>query len=143
MGFLSDLFKKGEAPDTPCANEVLGSMKWSEEDEAWLGEFNSARFSLAYEGMKQPSAMLVTYAREVLNDRQWLASSLADAKGRAKRQYGDFYFSEIDSLSIGRIHFYIHKGQRRIIAELDGGKDDRLWRIEYADRDCEGIGFDR
>ena len=143
MGFLSNLFKKGEEPVTPCSDEVLGGMQWSEDDESWFGEFRGAQFAIAYDGAASPSGHLIAYAREVLADRQWLESSLADAKTEAKQAYGDFYQSEIDSLTFGRIHFYIHKGKRRIIADLEGGKDDRLWRIEYGDRHCEGIGFDR
>jgi len=143
MGFFANLFKKGEDPDKLCSDELLGLMKWSEDDEAWFGEYNGAKFSVAYDGLQKPSVEVVAYAREVLGDPGWLASTLAEAKSAAKRERGDFYHSEIDSLSFGEIHFYLHQGKRRIIAHLDGGKDDRSWRIEYADRHCEGIGFDR
>ncbi len=143
MGFLSNLFKKGEDPDKSCSDEVLGLMAWSEDDAAWLGDLKGTRFSVSYECTKHPSDTVVGYAREILSDPGWLASTLAEAKGRAKQRYGDFYFPEIDSLSFGRIHFYLHEGQRRIIADLDGGKDERLWRIEYGERRCEGIGCDR
>jgi len=143
MGFLSELFKKGEDPDNSWSDEVLGLMEWSEDDEAWFGEFKGTKFSVAYERMKRPSDTVVAYAREVLSDPSWLASSLAGAKSRAKEAHDDFYFSEIDSLSFGRIHFYLHEEKRRILADLHGGKDDRLWRIEYSERRCEGIGFDR
>lgn len=124
-------------------DDVLGSMQWSEDDESWCGEFDGARFAVTYDGAASPSETLISYAREVLADRRWLDTSLADAKEQARQTYGDFYTTEINSLTFGRIDFYTHKGGRRIIADLDGGRDDRLWRIEYADRHCEGIGFDR
>ena len=143
MGLFSDLFKKGEDPEQLCTDDVLGPMTWSEDDEAWFGDHNGRKFSLAYEWTKRPPDSLVTYAREVLHDADWLASSLAGAKERAKKECGDAYVAEIDALSLGRIHFYLHKGKRRIIANIDGGKDDRCWRIEYDDRTCEGMGFDR
>jgi hypothetical protein len=142
MGFFSDLFKKGEDPERLCTDAVLGPMKWSDDDEAWFGEHNGRKFSLAYEWTKTPPDALVTYAREALHDTDWLASSFTAAKERAKEERGAPYAAEVDSLSFGRIHFYLHKGKRRIIADLDGGKDDRSWRIEYADRTCEGMGFD-
>jgi hypothetical protein len=142
MGFFSELFKKGEEPQRSYTDAVLGSMTWSQDDEAWFGQFGAKKFSLAYERMKTPPDLLLTYAREVLSDSAWLASSLAEAKEGAKREYGEFYLAEIEILTLGRIRFYLHKGRRRIIADLEGGKDDRLWRIEYVDRDCEGIGFD-
>lgn len=142
MGFLGNLFKKGEDPVAQCADATLGQLLWSEEDEAWFGEFDSLRFSLAYSGESQPSAAVLDYAREMLKDAAWLAASLAQAKEDAKGEFDKFYHPEVESLSFGRIHFYIHKGKRRILAELDGGKDYRCWRIEYDDRICEGMGFD-
>jgi hypothetical protein len=142
MGFVSKLFKKGEEPQQSCTDCVLGSMTWSQDDEAWFGQYGGKKFSLAYEWTRTPPDSLITYAREVLNDAGWLASSLAQAKEMAKRDCGDPYLAEIDALTLGRIHFYLHKGKRRIIADLVGGMDDRLWRIEYDDRVCEGIGFD-
>ena len=146
MGFLSDFFKKGEDPEQSCADTVLGSLLWSEDDEAWFGEFNGHKFGLSYEGLKKPSEAVVSYAREILNDSPWLSATLAEAKKKKiekyGRKYGDQYKSEVESLSFGRIVFYIYKGKRRIMADLEGGNEYRLWRIEYNDRNCEGIGFD-
>src|SRR5215471_11174306 len=138
MGFFSELFKKGEEPQPSYTDGVLGSMSWSQDDEAWFGEYNGQKFSLAYERTAAPPDALIAYARDVLDDSAWLASTLAEAKERAKRECGASYQAEIGGLGWGRIHFYLHKGKRRIIADLDGGQDDRLWRIEYGDRVCEG-----
>jgi hypothetical protein len=143
MGFVSELFKKGEEPQQSYTDGVLGPMAWSQDDEAWFGQYRGQKFSRAYERTNVPPDSLISYAREVLNDAGWLASSLAQAKEIAKRDCGDPYLAEVAALTLGRIHFYLHKGKRRIIADLDGGKDVRRWRIEYADRVCEGIGFDR
>ncbi len=143
MGFLSDLFKKGEEPEQVCSDPVLGRMIWSEDDEAWFGEHEKKKYSLAYERTRTPPDALVAYAREVLHDTDWLASSLAAAKERARAEGYDNHEAELASLTFGTIHFYLYKGKRRIIADLEGGKDDRCWRIEFDDRTCEGIGFDR
>ena len=35
-----------------------------------------------------------------------------------------------------------HRSGERILADLEGGKDDRLWRMEFSGDRCEGIGFD-
>ena len=142
MGFFAHLFRKAEDPDTNYSDPVLGPLEWSEDDEAWLGDFNSLRFSLAYDGAPRASEQVVAYAREFLADPQWLAASLAEAKKGAKDEYAPFYDPEIDALSFGRIHFHLYKHKRRIFAELEGGRDFRAWRIEFADRHCEGIGFD-
>lgn len=146
MGFLSNLFKKGEDPAKPCSDGVLGLLQWSEDDEAWLGEFRGLKFSLAYEGLKQPSDVVITYAREILSDSSWLSSTLAEAKIKQIKKYGrnlsELHRSEVESLSFGTICFYVYKSKRRIIADLEGGKEYRAWRIEYSDRQCDGIGFD-
>lgn len=143
MGFFSDLFKKGEEPQPSYTDGVLGAMTWSPEEEAWCGQYRGQQFSLAYEWTKTPPDALISYAREALHDPGWLAASLAEAKARARQECGDSYQAEIESLALGQIHFYLHKGARRIIADLEGGPEDRSWRIEYGDRVCEGIGFDR
>ena len=142
MGFFSKLFKKGEEPQRSYTHGALGSMVWSQENEAWFGHYSGKKFSLAYDQTETPPDFLLPYAVEVLSDSAWLASSLAEAKEVAKREQGEFYLAEIETLGWGCIHFYLHKGRRRIIADLEGGKDGRSWRIEYADRVCEGIGFD-
>jgi hypothetical protein len=88
---------------------------------------------------------VVAYAREVLGDPEYLVASIAAGKERDKARsarYGNFYATEIDGLTIGEIHFYIHKQTRRMLIGLEGGKDYRAWRIEYVERTCEGIGFD-
>ena len=143
MGFFSNLFKKGDEPTRQYSDAVLGTMQWCEDAESWLGEYRGTKFSLAYDGAVSPAGKLIAYAIDILADRQWLESSLANAKREARREYGDFYQSEIDSLAFGEIHFYLYKGNCRILGNLEGGKDDRLWRIEYGDRHCYGIGFDR
>jgi hypothetical protein len=142
MGLFSNLFKKGEDPLPAVTDPQLGPVRWSQDDEAWLGEYKGRRFGLAYEGKSAPTSELITYAHEVLDDSPWLDSSLAEAKQQAIKDYPESSHEEIKSLAWGAIHFYRHKGIRRIIADLDGGKDYRAWRIEYHDRQCEGIGFD-
>ena len=143
MGFLSKLFSAGEEPERFVSDQVLGQMEWSQDDGAWIGEYNGFKFGLAYEREKRVLVdPLVAYAREILNDPAWLASTLAAAKAAARKEYGKFYEAEIDGLSFGLIDFYLFRGKRRIIASLEGGRDYRCWRIEYADRTCEGIGFD-
>ena len=145
MGFLSNLldaFKKGEEPDSIYTDEVLGAMHWSDEDESWHGECRGVKFSLDYERLKRPTDAVVAYAREVLEAPEFLAASIAAEKEKEKTRYGDFYTAEIDELTMGEIHFYLHKGNRRMFVGLDGGRDYRVWRIEYQDRTCEVIGFD-
>ncbi|RBP45443.1 hypothetical protein DES53_103443 [Roseimicrobium gellanilyticum] len=148
MGFLSnlfDVFKKGEDPDSIYTDEVLGVTHWSDEDESWHGEYRGLKFSLDYERLKKPSDAVVAFAREVLEVPEFLVASVATEKDKEKvslTRHGDIYAAEVDGLTIGEIHFYLHKGKRRMFIGLEGGRDYRVWRIEYADRTCEGMGFD-
>lgn len=142
MGFLSDLFKNGEDPLPVFTDPLLGKMEWSKDDEAWLGARRQVKFGLAYDRKSSPAAELIAYAHQVLCGGAWMENSLAEAKQRARQEYPQAYHEEIQGLTWGTVHFYLHKGTRRIIADLEGGRDDRAWRIEYHDRECEGIGFD-
>ena len=139
---IRSLFRKREEPQKVVAVPLLGEMEWSHDDEAWVGNAQGFRFSLGYDGQATPSESLVGYARDILSDAQWLTSTFAEAKAEAIRSYEGYYEEEIRSLSFESIHFYDFKGANRILADLEPGREDRCWRIEYADRRCEGIGFD-
>jgi len=131
-----------EEPMQEFIDPVLGAMKWNEEDEAWIGEYNGFQFALSYEGKQEPTLAVIEYARETLANPQWLNDSLARAKSAAARDFGQYYLDEAHSLTIGLIHFHFYKNQPRIFAELEGGRDFRCWRIEYSGTKCEGMGFD-
>ena len=135
-------FGLGEEPIPEFVDPVLGAMKWSEDDEAWIGEYNGFRFALSYERKREPALAIVEYARRTLANPQWLNDGLAQARAAAPRDFGQYYLDEAQSLIFGLIHFLSYKGQSRIFAELEGGRDLRCWRIEYSEMKCEGMGFD-
>lgn len=114
MGILKNLFRKAEAPNKEWSDEVLGSTGWSDDDEAWQGEYQGQRFSIAYEWASEPDPALVSYAREILQDPPWLAMVLEGEKGGAKSEYGEYYWEEIDGLSLGGLSFLI-----AVVSELD------------------------
>ncbi len=142
MSFLSKLFDKGESPDPIFDDPVLGAMSWSKDEEAWAGAYDGFRFAVAYERKSTPAAELLSYTREVLGDGTWLIEALESEKQRALASAPSSAKAEIEALRFGLIHFYRHKGQLRIIADVEGGGDSRSWRIEFHDRVCEGLGFD-
>jgi len=145
MSFISKIreaFSPGEEPAREFVDPVLGAMRWSEDDEAWIGEYNGFCFALPYERKREPGSAVVDYARETLADPRWLNDGLAQARATAPRDFGQYYVDEVNSLIFGLIHFYSYKGQSRAFAELEGGRDFRCWRIEYSEKKCEGMGFD-
>ena len=121
---------------------ALGAMKWNEDDEVWIGEYNGFQFALSYEGKREPTPAVIEYARETLANPQCLNDGLAQAKSAATRDFGQYYLDEAHSLIFGLIHFYFHKNQPRIFVELEGGRDFRCWRIQFSGTKFEGIGFD-
>ncbi len=121
---------------------ILGQTEWSEDDEAWCGEFEGFRITISYEWTKEPDPGLVEYAREILRSQNWLTDCLEREKTTAKSEYGDDYSREIELLEYGTIHFMLQKKIRVILADLQKGRDFRAWRIEFQDRNCIGIGFD-
>jgi hypothetical protein len=131
-----------EEPMPEFVDPVLGAMKWNEDDEAWIGEYNGFRFALSYERKREPTLAVIEYARETLANPQHLNDGLAQAKAAAARDYEQYYLDEARSLIFGLIHFYFYKNQPRIFAELEGGRDFRCWRIQYSGTKCEGMGFD-
>jgi hypothetical protein len=140
---LKRLFKRGEPPTPMVHDSVLGELKWSEDDEAWHGSYRGRVFSVAYDGSPMPSPRVLAYAREILDDPSWLETSLAQAKAEAAKDFSDFYAAELQALTLGEVHLFVNDRRGEcIIAILDGGKDDRAWRIEFTGKRCEGIGFD-
>lgn len=143
MDLLSYLFDKGEEPVATYDDPKLGSMKWSEDDEAWVGEYDGIEFTLAYERESSvPIKEVLIYAAEMLGDLEWLREDLEREKQKTLKEYNEFFRDEIEALQFERINFHVRKDQRSIFAHLAGGKDYRLWRIEYSDRRCGGIGYD-
>jgi hypothetical protein len=154
MGFLSKLFNlggSGEEPQPMITDPVLGEMKWSSDDEGWVGSYNGFNFEISYHRAGRPEENILSFAREILNDPAWLNSSLAAAKEKDKNQMSPnmraFYAPEIDELvwrtiSFGTLRRGKNKGKRYIFAGLDPGRDDRCWRIEFVERTCNGLGFD-
>jgi hypothetical protein len=143
MRFLSKLFEKGEDPSPVVDDPQLGRMEWSPDDEAWVGTSGVFRFALAYERKATPTLPLLCYAKEVLSDPGWLGGTLEEEKRRWASKIPPSTRSELAALKFGLIYFSIHKDRGPyIFAIVDGGGEDRSWRIEYHGRQCDGLGFD-
>jgi hypothetical protein len=144
MGFFSRLreaFGPGEPPEPQITDPLLGTMRWVENEEAWLGDYNDGSYSLAYDRKSRPAPELIRYAQDILTDSTSIAASLEEARAKANRDYQP-YADEIASLTLGRLHFFLRRNEPCILADLEGGRGDRCWRIEYSGHRCDGIGFD-
>ncbi len=141
MGLFAIFQGKGEDPVPRYEDVVLGSMVWSDDDEAWAGELSGVKYLIAYDRQAKPTNELLGYARKVLADPGAFHSAVERAKRSATAE-NPRLADEIAGLQVEAIHFYMHKGVRRILADLEGGEGDRSWRVEFKEMDCEGIGFD-
>lgn len=142
MSLLSKLFKSTARPAESYTDAVLGEMRYSTDDEAWIGMCSGHEYSLAYEKGNTPDEGILAYAREVIMDTNWLNTTLSEARQTALGEHPSSYADEIRSLRFGMLHFYTYRGKKKIIVDLNGGGGCRSWRIEYTERTCEGIGFD-
>lgn len=140
--WLFDRIKRKRAePLQRFDDDVLGSMIWQIESEAWEGVSNNLRFSLAYDGGATPNAQLIEYGRNMLLVNDAIIKGIEQAKGAAIINEPNLK-TEIGALRVGVIHFFIHKGVRRILADLESDQLDRSWRAEFKEDLCEGIGYD-
>ena len=142
MGWLDFLLKpKGEDPRERYKDEVLGPMSWSEDDEAWAGEYKGIRFLIGYAGRSAPTDDLLAYAREMLADPDAFLRAIDRARPAVVAQLPRLA-DEIAGLRVEDVYFSRNKTGRYIFATLAGGRRDRSWRVEFAEEHCEGIGFD-
>lgn len=142
MGFLSKLFEKGEDP-LPIVNDPqLGHLEWAEADEAWVGSYNGFHFSLSYDRKAVPTPEVSAYAKSMLGDAVWLMDTFEKEKDHCMTKAPSHLIREIAGLKLGRLYFSMNKGCGYVIANVEGGGDDRSWRIEFHDRKCDGMGFD-
>jgi hypothetical protein len=142
VSFLEKLFDNGEGPLTSVEDSRLGLMMWSKDDEAWIGTYNGLRFALAYDRKAAPTARLLSYAKEMLGDPEWLASTLEEEKKKWAAKVPPSVKDEVATLRFGLIYFSMRKERGYVIADVEGGGDNRSWRIEFIDRKCAGLGFD-
>lgn len=137
------LFRRGETPALVVDDPVLGKLVWSDDDASWFGTYRDVKFSLGYSGASTPAPEVRAYATRILNDSAWLADTLTQSRTEALAEHSACFAAEIQSLTLGTIHFCIHpKRGEYALADLEGGKDSREWRIEFSGSTCEGIGFD-
>jgi hypothetical protein len=84
----------------------------------------------------------LSYAKEVLGDSGWLASALEEEKKDWALKVPPGVKGEVAALRLGLIYFSMHKEHGYIIGDVEGGGDNRSWRIEFTDLRCAGLGFD-
>lgn len=139
MGILTSLFKKDEKPLAELIDSDLGKLVWSEADEAWVGYYNSFKFSIAFDYENTPSQELLSYAKQILRRPRWLKEAILNAMKDAMEKNAGRYDDEFRKLKLNMIHFYMYMDEVRIFVDFTGCKEYRLWGINFKDLVCEGM----
>jgi hypothetical protein len=142
LSFLRRLTDRTPRRELVLEVPTLGVLRYDYEQNAWVGNLDEKNFGLSSRTKDPPTPMLVSYAVGALKAPGWLSTETDIARRAAIDEYPKEAATEISQLTIGSILFYQRKATCHLIADLDGGREFRSWRIEFRDRDCEGIGFD-
>ena len=129
------------APVASISHDRLGTLNWSDAQNEWLGSAGGLAFSIAYEGTPMPSPELLAYAQRMLLDASPLAGALQAEKAAMRIEF-PLNAGEIDRLFYEQVGLSRHKGKNRVFAMLGPDNDERAWRIEFGEDECEGLGFD-
>jgi len=141
-------FFQGEPP--PAAEHiddpVLGRLTWSKDDEAW---FSSAThggigFEFQISGTPEPDQALLAHAVDIFRNKDTFVTSalhfvtMESEKVRSLQPYCD----EIRGLRVERVCLFWPDRPDDGMIYFSGGRDYRLWRCDYVNRQPEGLGFD-
>lgn len=118
-----------------------GKMSYSEEEETWWTEYDGVRIGIAFSGKVPPDSSLVEYAISFVREKPWFYSQLTGAAEEVRRENKSLP-AEVSHLKTACVHVYELDGVKRALIDLDGGEPYRSWRIEFRERECEGLGFD-
>lgn len=128
-------------PPPPEYDARLGTLTWENEQDAWCGSLDGLKFTLVHDRQSHPPEELKAWAFQVLQDREWLDRSLAEAVRNAPSRY-ERYRDEMAALRYDELGFAIQRKGRLIFATLEPGGVGRFWRLEFWNGVRRDIGFD-
>lgn len=143
MSWWSWLFgPRGPEPVSRVDDPVFGSLVWSDDDEAWVGEYGGYCIAISYSGAAEPAPDLLAYAREFLGvDGAAFTRNLAVARKAHAHEFKQ-WASEFAGLQAEMLSFIVSKRGMLCFVNLGEGERDRSWRVEFDGIRCEGFGFD-
>ncbi|NQZ07609.1 MAG: hypothetical protein HRT35_10650 [Algicola sp.] len=142
MKFFKRWFNKPPKPVLSYEDLQLGMMRFDDEDESWVGRYNGYEFRIGYQHQKLPQSELLRYCFDTLSNRSGLEGILQQQKDQQKQPANSALHGEIDGLRYYNLMFYRNDQQMCILAQLTDDDSERLWRVEFCDDQCGGIGFD-
>jgi hypothetical protein len=137
------LGNRGAQPDLRFQDPTLGELRWSEDDESWIGDYGGYRIALVYSGQATPEPKLIEYARDFLGED---GAEFAGTFNAARIAHAYEFFrlqDEFLRLTVEMLYFSAGKDVMGCFVALEGADDpDRSWRAEFIGHECAGFGFD-
>ncbi len=144
---LKRFFKRAPPPVAEKIDDpVLGTLMWSEDDEAWV--WSSAHAGVGFDfqisGTPEPDEALLAHAADILRKRDAFVAAVSQfLKEEAEKIRSlRFYRDEIEGLKIERVCLFWPERPDDGMISFSGGRNYRLWRCDYVARQPKGLGFD-
>jgi hypothetical protein len=143
MSWWSWLFDPGgPEPVVRVDDPTFGPLVWSEDDEAWVGEYGGYEIAIGYSGAAAPAPELLAYARKFLGPNgATFARILAEERAAHAHEFKR-WAAEFAGLQVGMLGFGMSKRGLGCFVNLLGGEPERWWRVEFDGMKCMGFGFD-
>lgn len=126
----------------PFQDPVLGRVEWSDEDDAWRAVVpGRTSVALLIDGYPRVDEAQLALAREIARAFEAFEEAVLSTLEAELRNFHPRFRDEILRLRIESVWFRSGPSPSGMIY-FDGGKDDRLWRCDYADGRAVNLGFD-
>ena len=141
-------FLRSEPPPIAATvdDPILGTLIWSEDDEAWVSSAaqEGAGFELMIGGTPEPNKALLEHAKDILHRKEEFVAEVltqVQSEGEADRSLHS-YRDEIAGLRVERVFLDCPDRPSDGMIGLSGGWDYRAWRCDYTAGKPIGLGFD-
>ena len=123
-------------------DEVLGSVVWDPEEEAWVTCVPQPPFRILLAGEGRPDPRLVSHARDIFSSPDKLTTAVTLVLASAAKDL-PIASTEILGLSVESVALMWPDRPDDGMVYLDGpDTDGRVWRCDYIGRQPQGLGFD-
>jgi hypothetical protein len=133
---------RGPKPIDRIDDPKLGPLRWSEDDDSWVGEYGGYRIAVGYSGSAVPTPDLLAYSRNFLGQKgTTFTQNMAEARAAHAHEFRR-WASEFAGLQVGTLGFGMSNRGMGCFVDLAGGEPERSWRVEFDGMKCLGFGFD-
>jgi hypothetical protein len=125
-------------------DDVLGSVVWDEEDEAWVANVahSATEFRILIAGEQHPNPLLLAHARDIFTSPETLVADVQPLLKAAAEKLPEAAH-EILGLQIESVALMWPDRPDDGMIYFDGpDTEERIWRCDYVGRRPRDLGFD-